>query len=109
MFDHMEPVDYDSNPAAQHFAHRCCVAVPHVGGHFLQLREKSRGHALFQPPFHRGFIACFQHVQNSLVGVIDQDAAELPVSFFKESSSMPSDRTGSSCGRGWLCLASTCW
>jgi hypothetical protein len=48
----------------------------------------------------RYFVPAFQHIQNPAVGVVNQYAAELPMSFFSDSSSIPSDRIGSKSARG---------
>src|SRR6266511_3354652 len=90
---YVEAVDDNPHAPAEYFLGRFHVPIPHVTGHLLQLPQQPRRLARRQPRYHRRLLPALQYVQHPLVGVVDQNAAELPVLFFSDNSSIPSEPT----------------
>src|SRR3990172_4915094 len=90
----MEAVDGDADPWSEHLLDRLHVPVPHVGGHLLQDPQQTAVPGRAEPGHERLLVAAGQDLQHAAVAVVDQHAAETPPFFFREISSIPSDRTG---------------
>ena len=88
VLDDVEAINGHAEGLAKHFLGGIDVAVPHVCGYFLQLCQQSIL-VVTQVLNNQVFVASLQNVQDPLVGMIDEYGCELPVLFFRDSSSIP--------------------
>ena len=78
---HVEPVDRHPDRVAEHLPGRLGVGVPQVPRDLVQVGEQAAP-VRRQPRDDRRLVPARQHVDDPLVRVVDQHAAELAVPFF---------------------------
>jgi hypothetical protein len=107
VFHDMEAVDRYPDAFAKHFLARIDVPLPHIAGDFLHLCQQAARLLLSQVVDYTLLVTTLKNVQHAPVGVVDDHTDELPVLFFRDSSSMPMERMGLCSAVGACCWRST--